>query len=110
MSLARAENFRVKEKRAGVIAREYLTLRRGHHGRQLVKVADQDHLHTPERLLAVRPEMAQKNIDAIQKVRAHHGHFVDDNGIKVLVKQAFVPAQADLPRRLGRDIGPEIEK
>lgn len=52
-----------------------------HHGRQLVQVADEQHLRTAETLVPVLAYRTHAEIDRVQQIGAQHAHFVDDQQV-----------------------------
>jgi len=57
-----------------------------HDGRELVEIADQDHLDASEGKHAVGTIQTQKFIDAIEEVGADHGDLVDHDGRESFVE------------------------
>ena len=64
---------------------EDLPFGRGDHGRKLIEVADEDHLHAAEPLFPARAVQAQEFLDAIEEIGAHHGYLIDDDRVKLPV-------------------------
>lgn len=76
-----------------------------HHGRELIEVADEDHLEAAERLSRVRAVEAEEPIDAIDKVGADHRDLVDDDGVEVLIEHGS--SSRDLLDLVEGDVGLE---
>lgn len=73
------------------------------HGRKLIKVADEDHLHAPEPFFPARPVQAQEFFDTIEEIGAHHGHFINDDRVKLPVNIPVLPGDlSDLIRGYAR--------
>ena len=105
---AAAEGQRVRGEEAPLLA--------GDDGRQLIEVADEDHLQAAEALLGTRAVEAQELLDAVHEVGPDHRHLVDDYGVEVAVEgdavrgRAAAPALAELADGLGGDIRLEAEE
>ena len=87
---------------------EYLSLGRGDHRRELIEIADEDHLHTAEPQLVAGPIEAQEFLDAIEEVCPYHGHLVDDDRVDFPKDVAF--PSGDLLDLIGGDARLEAEE
>ena len=96
-----AQRMRAEEIGRRVIFTENSAILRSHYRRQLVQIADKDHLHAAERLPRMRAVQAQESFDAIEDIGAHHRYFVDHDGIEFFVKLGIADfaARGDLLRR-----------
>ncbi len=83
------EDVGVKEERADVMGGKQLRFIGLDHRRQLVQVANKDHLHPAKRLAVSGTIHAEEFVDAIEKVRPHHADLVDDDGLQVAVELPF---------------------
>ena len=78
--LARLEAGRLEEPRAAIALLQDVLDIGADHGRQLVQVARQDHAHAAEGLPVAAIE-AQRIVDRLHHVGAHHGDLVDHHGL-----------------------------
>jgi len=61
----------------------------GNYGRELIEIADEDHLHAAKRLFLLRAVEPQKFIHAIQQISPHHRNFVDNNCCEFFIKRGL---------------------
>ncbi len=102
------EGPRVEEVLAPVVALEDLLLALGDHGRELVEVAEEDHLHAAEWQSAVPPVEPQEPVDAVEEVGPDHRYLVDHYRVDGPVLPRRV--EAELPDRVRGDVGLEAEE
>ena len=98
----------IKEIRAAIIGGKHRRIVGRHHGRQLIEIPDEQHLDAAKRPGRPRPVQPQEHIHAIQEISAHHGDFIDDDGVKLL-EQGRLPHRA-LADLLHRNVRPETEE
>ena len=69
--------------------RKDLFLGAGDHRRELIEVADEDHLNTAEPSLAVRSVETEKLLHTIKEVGPYHGNLIDDDGVEFAIDVVF---------------------
>ena len=87
--------LRTEEERCGVIRSEHLLILGGHHGRQLLQVANHEQLHSAEGFAMVA-ETAQHRVHGIEQVAAHHRHLVDDKQVERGNDATFLAPEVEL--------------
>ena len=71
------------------------------HRSKLVRVAEQNHLHSPERLVRLLACLPQRSVDRIEQIGVDHRHLVDDQGFYRVQQLAHVGRLLD--RMVGDD-------
>jgi len=83
------------------MAFENFALRRRDNRRQLIQIADKNHLYAAEGPFFMRAVETKEFIDAIQQIGAHHRNFIDHDRGQFLVKgrSVLLPLFLSLDRR-----------
>ena len=71
-----------EEVRGGVFRLESIGLIRGDDWRELIEVANKNHLDSAKWFTRPFTIQAQCFINAVEKIGSHHGYLVDDDGIE----------------------------
>ena len=75
------DHLRLEEVRAGVPTFQHAHFVVFHDWRQLVQIADQQHLRSAEALIAILSHTAHAEVDRVQQVGPQHAHLINDQQI-----------------------------
>ena len=80
------KNLGGKEVRGFILKAEEGFFGRGDHRRELIEVADKNHLDPAEGFFRLPAVEAKEFFHTVQEVGPHHGDFVDDDGFQLFIE------------------------
>ena len=95
-----AEDACLEEIGSVVVFAQHLPFLLARDGRELVEVADEEHLHASERQAMAVAHMTQDGIDSVQQVGSDHTHFVYHQQLHVAQQAQFGLPQLHLCEEL----------